>query len=66
MVPATPSPITSTFAGGTPAAPPINVPEPPCAADSCAAPTIAAARPAISDMGASSGSPCLSVSVSNA
>ncbi len=49
---------------GTPAAPPSSVPEPPSAADSRSAPMIAAARPAISDIGASSGSPCPSVSVS--
>jgi hypothetical protein len=63
MVPATPMPITAVRAGSTPAAPPASTPEP---RDSQKAPTMAAARPAISLMGASSGSPLRSVTVSNA
>ena len=54
--PAMPPPSTTTCAGLTPEAPPISTPRPPCGRSSSFAPTWGAIRPAISDIGASSGS----------
>ena len=54
--PAIPPPSTTTFAGITPEAPPISTPRPPCGRSSSFAPTCGAIRPAISDIGPSSGS----------
>ena len=54
--PAMPPPSTTTRAGSTPDAPPMRTPRPPRGRSRAAAPTWGAIRPAISLMGASSGS----------
>src|SRR5215217_511631 len=54
--PAMPPPRTTTLAGSTPEAPPINTPLPPYTRSRYVAPTCGAIRPAISLIGASSGS----------
>ena len=67
FAPAIPAPSTTTFAGATPEAPPISTPRPPRVRSSAAAPSCGAIRPAISDIGASSGSrPSGSITVSYA
>ena len=67
FAPAIPAPSTTTFAGATPEAPPISTPRPPRGRSSAAAPSCGAIRPAISDIGASSGSrPSGSITVSYA
>ncbi len=55
FAPAMPAPSTTTLAGATPDAPPISTPRPPRGRSSAAAPSCGAMRPAISDIGASSG-----------
>ena len=54
--PAMPPPSTTTVAGATPLAPPISTPRPPWGRSRYFAPSCGAIRPAISDIGASSGS----------
>ena len=53
--PATPPPMTTTFAGRVPGTPPMRIPDPPLGCCRCTAPICAASRPATSDIGASSG-----------
>ena len=55
LVPDTPPPSTTTFAGGTPGTPPSRMPAPPCSFSRQCAPTWMDMRPATSLIGASSG-----------
>ena len=65
LVPETPPPSTTTFAGATPGTPPSRTPAPPCSFSRQCAPTCTDMRPATSLIGASSGSaPDRSVTVS--
>ena len=57
LTPATPPPITTTFAGATPAVPPSSMPRPPCSISRQCAPAWIDMRPATSLIGDSSGSP---------
>ena len=57
LVPTTPPPRTTTFAGGTPGTPPSSTPRPPCAISRQCAPAWIDMRPATSLIGASSGRP---------
>ena len=67
LVPETPPPRITTFAGGTPGTPPSSTPIPPFAFCSEAAPTCTDMRPATSLIGVSSGSePSVAVTVSYA
>src|SRR5699024_335749 len=57
FVPATPAPMTTTFARSTPGTPGSRMPRPPLALSRLCAPTCVDRRPAISLIGARSGSP---------
>ena len=56
FIPTTPPPITITFAAATPGTPPSRMPRPPSGFSSMNAPAWVAILPAISLIGASSGS----------
>ena len=56
LMPTTPPPRMTTFAGATPGTPPSSTPRPPYSFSRYLAPSCTAMRPATSDMGVSNGS----------